>query len=275
MRHIRIERPRSGPGFTSRSKNCGTRSYTPIEWCGDGGACPTNGTESDIGVEPPDAELSLDGKPFSKRETTHEVFVEPGQHTIRARLAGHTDAVHTFEALAGKNHEVSLQLPRSIEANGALRFPRSPELNSTSAPATAPSSETPAEPSPAAAAVRTTGLVLTGSAVVLGVSLLAWGAHTASDAQDRVTELQKKGWATNACLGPDAPVECQELASAHKRRAQLVEAGIASLAVGGGLAVLTAASYVLLTLDPAPDTGVRVVPLATAQAAGLSFHGSW
>ncbi|MCC6557262.1 MAG: PEGA domain-containing protein, partial [Polyangiaceae bacterium] len=205
-----------------------------------------------LGVTPSDAEVLVDGRALPEHKSSHELFLDPGKHEIRARLDGYGDARTTVHAAAGDSPDIRLNLEHDAPVSVTSSTP-------IAAPATMPDQEVSGG---LRSALRTTGLVLTGSATALGVSLLAWGAHTASDAQDRVTELQKKGWATSACLGPDAPVECQELASAQKRRAQLVDAGIASLAAGGGLAVLTAASYVLLPVGPARlanDAAVRVV----------------
>lgn len=42
-----------------------------------------------ISVDPPDAEVLVDGKSLGASQPSYQVFVEPGRHTIRARLAEH------------------------------------------------------------------------------------------------------------------------------------------------------------------------------------------
>lgn len=46
-----------------------------------------------VGVDPPDAELFIDDKPVGAGKDSYLIFLEPGSHTLRARLAGHVDDV--------------------------------------------------------------------------------------------------------------------------------------------------------------------------------------
>ena len=59
-----------------------------------------------LGVSPADAEVLLDGKPVGKQAASYELFLAPGQHTVRARLLGYGDAVNTFTADAGDKRAV-------------------------------------------------------------------------------------------------------------------------------------------------------------------------
>lgn len=94
------------------------------------------------------AEVSIDGAPQPWTATKGEfyVFVKPGPHVLRARLAGYEDAVENIDAPKGKEHWVTLTLkpleqsspaittetPKTI-ATGTPKpiadFPRAPQAN--------------------------------------------------------------------------------------------------------------------------------------------------
>ncbi|WP_155798990.1 PEGA domain-containing protein, partial [Sorangium cellulosum] len=72
-----------------------------------------------LGVSPPDAEVLVDGKALGRPAPTYELFLEPGHHTVRARLDGHTEVLSAFEGQAGKDSSLTLKLPRAPERGAA------------------------------------------------------------------------------------------------------------------------------------------------------------
>src|SRR6185437_12371405 len=56
------------------------------------------------------AEVRVDGKPIGVSPLPSEVFLEPGAHTIEARLEGHEPATQTIQADKGSAQTIKLVL---------------------------------------------------------------------------------------------------------------------------------------------------------------------
>jgi len=63
-----------------------------------------------IAVNPPDAEVLIDGKPVGPPARTYVIYVEPGSHTVRARLVGRHDDESSLRLPAGSSASVTLRL---------------------------------------------------------------------------------------------------------------------------------------------------------------------
>jgi hypothetical protein len=214
-----------------------------------------------LGVNPTDAEVFVDGRSLGAPAPTHEVFLEAGRHTIRARLTGHADATVTLDVSAGKVQTLALELPRASE-----------EPLARSAPA--PSAPAPPAPSSLPGTLRTASLVATGATAALGGTLVAWGFATDAGLDDRSAELQRQGWTRGSCVGRSAEPACQDLRDTHARGALLVSLGWVSLATSGALGVVTLASF-LIGSEPKNGQGMRAVALATGQSATVGIGGTW
>jgi tetratricopeptide (TPR) repeat protein len=64
-----------------------------------------------ISVSPPEAKVSVDGKPIEASIATSEVFVEPGTHTVSASLEGYATTTRTIDTPNGSGAAVTLTLP--------------------------------------------------------------------------------------------------------------------------------------------------------------------
>jgi len=211
-----------------------------------------------LGVNPPDAEVILDTTKLVKRAPAYEIFLEPGSHTIRARLDGYGDFVSTFDAVAGKAQDVTIQLTRAPN---------------TRRPATAP----PAVEAPWSTGdkLRAGGVILTATAALAGGTLLIWGAAIHDDIAERREELRAKGWESNACSQPAAAAECSALADRERRRDVVSTVGLVSLAASGAIGAVTLGSFVVAHGEPNGQRRVRVAPLAGAGQAGITLRGMW
>jgi len=214
-----------------------------------------------LGVNPPDAEVLVDGRSIGEPAPTHEVFLDAGRRTIRARLTGHADATVTLDVSAGKVQTLALELPRA---------PAEPLARS----APAPSAPAPPASSSLPGTLRTAGIVATGATALLGGALIAWGFATDAGLDDRSAELQRRGWTRGGCVGRSAEPTCQDLRDTHARGALLVGLGWVSLATSGALGAVTLASF-LLGSEPERGQGMRVVALATGQSAAVGIRGAW
>jgi len=63
-----------------------------------------------ISTDPSDAEIFVDGKSIGAGQPSYLIFVEPGSHTIRSHLFGHSDAMQTVEPGRGQRVGVSMRL---------------------------------------------------------------------------------------------------------------------------------------------------------------------
>ena len=210
-----------------------------------------------LGVNPPEAEVILDNKPI-KHAPVYEIFLEPGSHTIRARLDGYGDFVSTFDAAAGKAQDVTIHLSRAPKARR---------------PATAP----PAIRAPWSTGdtLRAGGVILTATAGLAGGTLLIWGAAIQGDVAERRDELRAKGWGPDACSQQAAAAECSALTDRQHRRDVVSTVGLVSLAASGAIGAVTLGSFVVAHDEPNGQRRVRVAPLAGAGEAGITLWGMW
>ncbi|KYF74298.1 hypothetical protein BE11_15340 [Sorangium cellulosum] len=225
-----------------------------------------------LSVDPPDAEVLIDGKPIGPPARTYRLFLDPGQHMVRARLAGHEEAFQSFDAQAGKATTISMQVPRAAPpaaiskdtATGAPEAKRS--ARGAQAWSVAPSST--------GSNLRVAGAVLAGATMVAGGGFLIWSAYTEDDLHDQATALRGADKNADRCVRPNAPRACSELRDLQEQRDLLRQVGWLSLATGGALGALTLVSLIVGRTSSHSD-GVRVVPTAGARSAGLMMVGAW
>ncbi|WP_437796929.1 hypothetical protein [Sorangium sp. So ce693] len=221
-----------------------------------------------LSVDPPDAEVLINGKPISAPARTYRLFLDPGQHMVRARLAGHEEAFASFDAQAGKPTTLSLQVPRAA-APGA---PAKETSMRRSTPGARASSSV--EPSSTASKLRIAGAVVAGATMAAGGGLLIWSAYTEDELHDRATALRGADEDASRCARPNAPRACSELRDLQERRDLLTKAGWVTLVSGGAIGALTLVSL-LVDRTSASSDGVRVVPTVSGQRMGLMMAGVW
>ncbi|XYH93684.1 hypothetical protein ACMHYB_38375 [Sorangium sp. So ce1128] len=90
-----------------------------------------------LAVDPPDAEVFVDGKAIGRTARTYKLFFEPGQHMVRARAPGRGESLHGLRAVAAAEHEISMKLPQAAVSSAKDAAPAAPELASASPPARA------------------------------------------------------------------------------------------------------------------------------------------
>ncbi|MGK4001076.1 PEGA domain-containing protein [Sorangium sp. So ce1036] len=225
-----------------------------------------------LSVDPPDAEVLIDGKPVSGPARVYRLFLEPGQHMVRARLAGHEDAFQSFEAQAGKATSISMQVPRAVAPGAAATEPVTGHREAKNPARGAQASSD--VPSPAASKLRIAGAVVAGVTMATGGGLLIWSAYTEDELHDQATALRGADQDASRCARPNAPRACSELRDLQEKRDFLRSAGWVTLVSGGAVGVLTLASL-LVGGSSTPSDGVRVVPTVNGQQVGLMMNGAW
>lgn len=187
-----------------------------------------------IGVDPSDAELLLDGRPIAERRSSHVLFVEPGQHTLRARLPGFTDAQIRHDAQKGSRSVVALRL---------VEIPRRAPTLPASKPAAPDRRPAPAA-APVGDAARFYGpvLITAGASALLGGGLVIGALAVDGGVEDRAAALAGRA-GSGACVGGANRGACASLRRSVEARDFLAGAGGGAVVVGLGLGVVGACAY--------------------------------
>lgn len=224
-----------------------------------------------VTTNPPGAEVLIDGQALFPPEPVHEVYVEPGEHTVRARLEGHEEAESSFTAEVGRTHPIVLKLQRLPEP--VARAPEAAAAPPPAAPAAPPAGSTfPLTE------LRIGGVALTTAAVTVGTVFLLRSGVLRDDVAAQEAALRRGGWEPSACGGADAPLACAELRDTAEARDLFRGLGVGTLVAGGVFAAVTVAAFLAEPSSPASEAarqGVRVVPVMTAERAGVFLQGTW
>ncbi|WP_437799127.1 hypothetical protein [Sorangium sp. So ce693] len=241
-----------------------------------------------LGIDPPDAEVFIDGERIDQVARTYTRFFEPGKHMVRARAPGREEALHSFLGVAGAEHEITMQLPRAAassakEASSAREASRAKET-ATAAPASArrlPAARAQA-PSPWASwpgTLRITGIAVTTAGVTVGTILIVRAGKLDDDLSARRDLLQAEpSSSASMCWHAPRNSPCGELARLQDARNTYGRAGLAAVITGGVLGAMTAASFLtdfsFLGVKPAGDR-VNVSPVANGSELGARIEGKW
>ncbi|WP_438027195.1 hypothetical protein [Sorangium sp. So ce233] len=209
------------------------------------------------------ATVLVDGVPVGTSPLGREVYVEPGERRLEARLQGETPA-QTLTALApGASQEVELRFVERVAA--AAVQPRAPQRRPPAAPDHGTSG-----PSTAliAAGGAATGLAA-GTAVVLRV-LADRSARSGSNAA-------VPGADSCYSSGPDAPhhTRCPEVHQHRTEAASLRNASTGVFIAAGVLGAATVGYALYGSLRNSGGPAVTAVPVALAPGAGVSLRARW
>lgn len=229
-----------------------------------------------VAASPPDAEILMDGEPIGTGATAHELFVEPGTYTLRARLSGYGEVSQRIEIAAGRTVGAALQLARAVDAPA-----RAPEPSATRSEPVKPAAPA-AAPGPWASwpgMLRIAGVAVTTAAVSTGAVFMLRASVLDGDLDERIDGLHREpAWTSGACRAAPQPSACPELHWMRVQRDRSGALGTALVATGAVVGAVTAASFFvdLSVLRSTPArSGVRLVPAATAQQVGVMALGVW
>lgn len=190
------------------------------------------------------AEVVVDGKQVGKAPLEDPVFVEPGHHTIEARLGAKLTAAEV-DVTAGAERTI----PLSLTAPPARSGPSTP--------------------------VIIAGAAITGVGLAVGIGLLAGGASKGSSAQSQREKIEEAG---HTCVDGAASYDtrCKDLRSTAAAGDTMNRAGI-GLLVGAGVVAAGTVIYALMprAATPSRSGALRVVPAISAGYSGLSFSGTF
>ncbi|WP_433928268.1 PEGA domain-containing protein [Sorangium cellulosum] len=228
-----------------------------------------------LSVDPPDAEVFIDGKSIGRTARTYKLFLEPGRHMVRARAPGREDALHVVSADAGSELEIAMQLPRTA-VSSAKGAPATPKAVS------APPAARPQPPSPWASwpgTLRIAGITVATAGVSVGAVLIIRAGRLDDDLSARRDRLlSEPSSSSSMCWQAPRNSPCGELARLQDARNLSGRAGLATMIIGGVVGAVTAASFFtdfsVLGSSPAGDH-VRVSPVANGNEIGARIEGLW
>lgn len=202
------------------------------------------------------AEVVVDGKRVGTAPLGEAVFVDPGSHTVEARLAGYETARQGVEAVKGGALTVTLGMVGVREAPVVVVPTVTPERRS-----------------------RAPGIVLgsvAGVSLATGIALVVVAASKTSTVQDEYNAIKKAG---HSCVvgASNFDPQCNGLHSTASSGDTLHNAGVGLLAVAGAAAV---GAVLYIVWPPASAaaprvSAVRVTPAASPTGLGLLFSATF
>jgi hypothetical protein len=240
----------------------------------------------DIKVNVPDAEVFVDGASIGKAPFDREVYVDPGERDIAAKLAGYEMTPLKVLAVQAKPNGTQRAEPQKLELTLAPVKPREAETKPPPVDAgvqpveSAPLDAGTATPPPGGGtepARRSTPIVITGAAIGavaigIGGALLGLAQNKTSDGNSLLAQLQQQ---RIPCASPPAPGSCQQLLSLRQDEGTFHNVGV-PLLVGGGIVAVGTLVYVLVPRPKVEKRArVQVAPVVTARGGGLSLGGSF
>ncbi|WP_437573870.1 hypothetical protein [Sorangium sp. So ce887] len=232
-----------------------------------------------LSVDPPDAEVLVDGKPIGRPRRTYTLFFEPGKHMVKAQAPGREEGSQTLDAQAATEPTMTIQLPRAAVSSAGEGEPAGPTKKAaTEAQAARPSAPAPAPSATWPGTARIGGVVLTTATAAAGAIFLLRANVVHGDLREGDVRRRAQGWTSSTCRDADAAAACADIHGQIKERNLFATLGKVSLATSAVFGVATAASFFTETalFGTAPAAGgLHAAPVATSEQAGLILRGAW
>ncbi|WP_437690159.1 PEGA domain-containing protein [Sorangium sp. So ce176] len=225
------------------------------------------------------AEVLVDGEAVGRAPLGGEVFVEPGEHQVEARLPGYETASQTVSAAKGGAAKVELPmtLAKSEEKEAT---PVAKAAEGASSPGGAPAAETaPAVPvGPIAPQQERSWVpaIALGAASVVGLGVGVATTVASSVASD---DAHKESAAINQgrgqCVKPEPSWvgRCEQVRNDATRADTL--GNVARVAyIASGVFAISAVTYALWP-TPKLSGSTVALPVVRADGAGISVMGAW
>lgn len=210
-----------------------------------------------ISANPATAEILIDGRSLGPPLGTYLIYLDPGPHTLQARLAGYEDAVAHLDAKSGTTERISLP----------LRERRPP-------PKPSPGRAPPCHPGAdcggrVIGTLRLVGFAAAGAALAAGA-----GMAIAAEALDTQRARLAAGRAPDTCPRRGSPELCSDLTELRSTRDSLAGGAILGFIAAGVVGGVTATSF---WWAPSPRKPARIgagAVMGPAQIGG-SVRGYW
>lgn len=212
------------------------------------------------------ADILVDGQFAGTSPLDTDIFVDPGSHTVEAKLIYFADAKQAVNVAKGSPATVNLMLAPALRPSPA---PSSPTVV-VAPPATLPSPSSRVSP---ALFVVGGSLAALGLAIGGGLTLVANGKG--ADAKTLRADLGSR----SACAGStvDTP-SCTALKGDLASKDSFTKAAFASFIVGGAFALATTSLGAWAGIAPTREgraQSVRVVPILGRNEGGAAVFGNF
>jgi hypothetical protein len=230
------------------------------------------------------ADVFVDGKPVGLAPLGEDLFVDEGEHTIEARLAGYEPASQTIKIAKGAAQLVTLKLTPAaampLPVVSAVPLASAAPLASasaSSAPPPPPSSSVPTPlvpsrgPNPAFI-IASSVLAAGGVAAGIGFTVAANGKSGAADS------LEAKVPGRSACTGAPGvalSADCKTLKSTVSEQSTMRNAAFVGFAAGGAFALVAVGLGVWRLKTPATTGVLHVSPVIGTREGGIVLGGAW
>ncbi|WP_438020374.1 tetratricopeptide repeat protein [Sorangium sp. So ce315] len=235
-----------------------------------------------LAVDPPDAEVVVDGKLVGRKSRTHTLFVEAGERMVRAGAPGRAESLQMFTAIPGREHKMVMQLARPSGSTKEVAAAAPKETPKALSATPALRTQAPQAPSPWASwpgTLRIAGIAATTATVSVGSLLMIRASRLDGDLSERRDGLARDP-TTSASMCWQVPQRsaCAELRSLRDERNLSGVAGTVLVIAGGVIGAATAASFFtdfsFLGGTPAQER-IHVSPVATGHGVGVNIEGLW
>jgi tetratricopeptide (TPR) repeat protein len=228
-------------------------------------------------VDSPGAVVYLDGTEVGQAPIDADVWVDPGDHKLYAKLSDRASPEKMITVAAGETHTVTLTLAR----------PPDPMAVASGLPAASPPPREQVKRDESGVQPRTivliAGSVLTAAAVGVGVVYTMKANAAWDDSEALRISASKNAEPTRVandsyCTPPDRAAACDELATKVNEWNTARNIATGSFIAAGALGLGTAASYFLWpNKSPSADrrARIRVAPVIGSSHRGLSAELSF
>ena len=226
------------------------------------------------------AEVLVDGKSIGRSPIPDEVFVNPGERTIEAKLNGYEPARLSAKLMSGGSQGITLSLvptaPPPVASASASPVPTVTAIASAAPP---PSASSTAPVPPAVSAGPRPILILASGVLAAGGLATGIGFTVAANGKsDDAAALVTKYSGHSVCLGTPAPAvsaDCKTLKSITAEQSTMRNAAFVSFAAGGVFALVAAGLGVWRLKAPTATGVLHVSPVVGARESGVLIGGAW
>jgi hypothetical protein len=234
-----------------------------------------------VEVDAPTARVTLDGEPLVPARG-HEIWVEPGEHTLAAESERGADRI--VIAIAADESKTAMLHTRTPASSYAAQ----PEASSTLPPTAATSASDSERQRHAGAksgprtAVLISGSAAAAAAAIVGTTFSVLSIRAGNSAAKIDQQLDQAAAdhmlpPSGICSPTAPPIGCSELRQKQAEQERNRKIAIASFVTAGGLAALTVGAYLLWPSPSEARTSARpkrwaFAPWFTATGAGIELR---
>ena len=216
------------------------------------------------------AEIWVAGELVGTSPLARELYLDPGIHSIQARLESGAQSGQRLEVQAGKSYEVALSVDNPVDASHAGIAPATPASATPTAGIAPPPAAGDSGGRTWVPVFVTGGLAVAAAAIGTGFAVDARSAK--ADGAKALSEAEAQ-FGMNPCTASNGGGSeiCQSLENAEDRRKSSNTVATVSFVVSGVFAVAAIGSYFLWAKPAAP----RLDAWLGSESGGLSLKGNF